>query len=482
MAPNLKGVPGEKEVATGRERAPDSGAARDGGVGVLRHLSSRLLSIGGSKSGRTAINAGAWSALGYGATTVLRFISRLVLAKFLSDASPMGDVAIIVVILAGLEMISDLGIGFGIVQHRKGSDRTFLGTAFSVQALRGVGIWLIASVLAQPIAWLYHDRELMGLLLFGALSTLFKAFSNPGLWLFTRGMDLRRPTFLTIGSEVFGFVVTVVWVIMAPSAWSIVGGTVAAAAAYAAGSHVAAPRMRFAWNPQMAREIIQFGGWMLISSGTYFLSSRGEALMLRGSVPDAEFGCFAFATMLVTTPVAGVTQLASQVFFPMLSASMREDRGRAEREFKIGKWAFTGMALCFVWGGIFLGPLIVKFMNLPQAFDGLSWMVPLLAVRASLDIFVAPTGSVLFASGASRYSAWANVIRLIVLIGGLLLTVPHWGLHGAMWVLIGAPAISYVALLPGVQRQMPNALRVDLTNLMVFWLGTAAALSIHFTI
>jgi O-antigen/teichoic acid export membrane protein len=232
----------------------------------------------------------------------------------------------------------------------------------------------------------------------------------------------------------------------------------------------------------MARDIIQFGGWMLISSGTYFLSSRGETLMLRGSIPDAEFGCFAFATMLVTTPVVGITQLASQVFFPMLSASMREDRARAERQFKLGKWAFTGVALCFVWGGIFVGPIIVELMNLPPAFDGLTWMVPLLAVRASLDILVAPTGSVLFAAGASRYSAWANVIRLVVLVGGLFAIVPEWGLRGAMWILIGAPAISYLALLPGVHRQMPGALKVDLTNLGVFWIGTAAALIIHFSI
>ena len=51
-----------------------------------------------------------------------------------------------------------------------------------------------------------------------------------------------------------------------------------------------------------------------------------------------------------------------------------------------------------------------------------------------------------------------------------------------MWVLIGAPAISYVALLPGLRRQMPGALKVDLTSLLAFWVGTALALAIHFTI
>ena len=479
-------TPIKKGRGHGGKAAPASSSVPgdDQPVSVLNGLGriiASLLSFSGSRSGRTAINAGVWSAIGYGATTILRFISRLVLAKFLSDAAPMGDVAIIVVILAGLEMISDLGIGFGIVQHRNANEKSYLGTAFSVQALRGIGLWLIASALAQPVAWMYNDPDLLGLLLFGALSTLFKAFANPGIWLFTRGMDLRRPTLLTIASEVLGFAVTIGWVIIYPSAWAIVGGTVAAAAAYALGSHLVASRIRFAWDPKMARDIIQFGGWMLISSGTYFLSSRGETLMLKGSIPDAEFGCFAFASMLVTTPVSAITQLASQVFFPMLSASIREDRARAERQFKLGKWAFTAVALCFVWGGIFIGPIIVDLMNLPAAFDGLSWMVPLLAVRASLDIFVAPTGSVLFASGASRYSAWANVIRLVVLVVGLYVTVTTWGLQGAIWVLVGAPAVSYIALLPGLRRHMPDALKVDLASLVVFWGGTTLALAIHFS-
>jgi O-antigen/teichoic acid export membrane protein len=462
----------------------DSAASPEAAGGLSPTLANRLaglLALGNSKGGKTAFRASAWSATGYGVTTGLRFISRLVLAKLLTTATPMGDVAIVVVILAGLEMVSDLGIGFGIVQHKQADESAYVGTAYSVQALRGVLLWALASAFAFPVAWIYHDRELAPLLLFGALSTLFRAFASPGIWLFTRRMDLRRPTLITIVSEIFGFMVTIAWVMATPSAWAIVGGTVAAAATYAVGSHLVGARAKFSWDRDMARDIIHFGGWMLLSSGTYFLSSRGEGLMLRGSVPDAEFGCFAFATMLVTTPVSAITQLASQVFFPMLAAAIRDNRQRAERQFKRGKWAFTAVALCFVWGAIFVGPVIITLMRLPRAFEGLYWMVPLLGLRASLDIFAAPTGSVLFAAGASRYSAWANVVRLVALVGGLYATVGHWGLRGAIWVLVGAPAISYLALLPGVRRLMPGALRVELASLGVFWIGAAIALAIHFS-
>src|SRR5579859_5108784 len=90
-----------------------------------------LASLRHSGGARHAFKASAWSFSGYGLTTALRFVSRLVLAKMLNISSPMGDVAIVSVILSGLEMISDLGIGVNIVQHRQGDDPEFLGTAFS---------------------------------------------------------------------------------------------------------------------------------------------------------------------------------------------------------------------------------------------------------------------------------------------------------------------------------------------------------------
>jgi O-antigen/teichoic acid export membrane protein len=478
------GSGGSASEATREAVAEVAAYGPDAPEGMGRALVARLsnlLSLRKSQSGKDAFRASAWSAVGYGVTTALRFVSRLVLAKLLTNAAPMGDVALVVVVLSGLEMISDLGIGVGIVQHRNADDPTYQGTAFSVQAVRGVALWAIASLLALPVAKIYHEPALTGLLLFAALSTLFKAIANPQMWLFTRRMDLRRPTLLTIGSEVFGFGVTVVWTILSPSAWAIVGGTIAAAACFAAGSHILAPSARFTWNRKIAKEIVQFGGWMLVSSATYFLSSRGENLMLKGAISDAEFGCFAFASMLVTTPVTAFNQLAAQVYFPMLASSLREDPDRAARHFQRGKWMFTGIALCFVWGAVFVGPPIVGLMKLRSTFAGLAWMVPLLGLRAGFDIFGAPTSFALLAAGQSRYASWANLIRLTVLIVGLYATLAAWGLHGAIWVLVGAPLLSYFAYLPGLRIRIKNSLRVELANLLVFWIGAAAALVIHFS-
>ena len=484
MAPAEMDPPKIEEVETAGIAANEASAPnfpprpRPGALKAVERLAG-LFALGGTRTGKTALSASVWSAAGYGTLTVLRFASRLVLARLVPNAAPMGDVAIILLILGGLEMISDLGIGVGIVQHRLAAERIYLGTAFSVQAIRGLGIWAIAALMAFPIAWIYHAPALTGLLLFGSLSTLFKALMNPGVWLHTRHMTLRIPTLLTISSELAGFLVTIAWILISPSAWAIVSGVVVSAAVYSAASHLVGPRAVFLWDRKVAREIINFGGWMVLSSATYFLSSRGESLMLRGSVPDIEFGCFAFASMLVTTPVAATTALASQVFLPMLASAVRESEERARRLYRFGKWAFTALALAFVWGAVFVAPPAIALLKLRPTFAGLAWMVPLLGLRSALDIFGLPSSSLLFASGAPRYATGLNVGRLFMLVGGLYLTVGRWGLHGAIWVLIGAGASSYLILLPGIRRHMANGMPTEVATLIVFWVGSAGALALR---
>lgn len=424
-----------------------------------------------------AVRGGAWTISGYGIQTSLRFISRILLAKLLITAAPLGTVAVITTILSGLEMISDLGINVNIVQHRDGAGARFLGTARSVQLARSVSLFLIALSLAYPVSWLYHDPELAPLLLFGAVSVLVRGFINPGMSVRVRHVDLRGPTIVGMLAEILGFITTVTWALKAPSAWAIVGGSVAGAITLTIGSQFVGQRVAFAWDKAFARGIVHFGGWIILSTGTYFLSSRGEVLMLKGAVPDIEFGCFAFASMLVSTPLSAITQLGSQVVLPFLAGWVRDSQATAEQQFRRLKWAFTGLAGCFATGAILVSPLLIQVLHLNRSYTTLGWMVQFLGVRAAFDVFALPASNSLLAAGASRYSAIANFVRLVVLTSGLLVTVQmlHLGLHGAIWVLVGAPALAYASLMPGLKRHIGGVLRVEAATFLTFAAVTTAA-------
>lgn len=470
----------DSDKASHAERAP---GPADADIRVrLSEMTQTILRMGRSAQGVKALRASGWTMLGYGTSTVLRALSRIILAKLLVNAAPLGNAAVVATILAGVEMISDLGIGAKIIQHGKEFNARFLKTAFSVQLLRTLLLWSLTVAAAYPISWLYHDPELAGLLLFGATSVLARGMANPGLWALSREVQLRTPMILGVCAEVFGFAVTMIWMFIQPSAWPLVAGTVASGAAYAVGSHLVGPRIGLAWDRSAARDILTFGGWTILSTGTWFLCSRGETLMLKGSIPDIEFGCLAFATLLVQTPLSAINQLGTQVHFPMMASWIRDDTAVVQRQFLRSKWAFTAVALCVSWGGILLGPTLVDLLHLNKTYASLSWMVQILAFRAAQDAYGTPSANLLLASGELRYSAVANIVRLTVLVVGLLITLPIWGLKGAIWVLVSAPIISYFVLVPGVRRHVRGAIRLEFLTLSTFLGGTLAAAALALTV
>jgi O-antigen/teichoic acid export membrane protein len=159
----------------------------------------------------------------------------------------------------------------------------------------------------------------------------------------------------------------------------------------------------------------------------------------------------------------------------MMAGWIREDASVARRQFRRVKWMFTALAVCVAWGAILLGPPVVALLHLNKSYAALGWMVQFLGFRVAVDIFAMPVGSTLLASGASRYSAFANVVRLVVLIVGLMLTVHTWGLHGAIWVLVGAPMLAYTSLLPGLRRHMSGTLGLEVATGLVFISSVAVA-------
>jgi len=382
-------------------------------------------------------------------------------------------------------MLSDLGINVNIVQHQDGEGARFLGTARSVIALRSITLFLVAIISAYPIAWIYHDPELAPLMMFASTAFLFRSYVNPGMSVLVRRVSLKGPTLASMLAETIGFVVTIVWAFRAPSAWALVGGSVATAAVYAVASQFVGERTPFAWDNAFAKTIIHFGGWIILSTGTWYLASRGEVLMLKGSVPDITFGCFAFAAMLVSSPLAALTQIGSQVMLPFQASWARAGEQTAQKQFRRIKWLFTVLAIAFAAGSLLVSPWIIKLLHLNRSYASLWWMVQALGVRAAFDVFGLPTNYGLLAAGASRYQAVNNVVRLVILISGLFLTISVYklGLNGAMWVLIGAPVIGYTTLLPGLNRQIPGVLRTEIACMFVFLASTgvltALALALH---
>jgi O-antigen/teichoic acid export membrane protein len=156
----------------------------------------------------------------------------------------------------------------------------------------------------------------------------------------------------------------------------------------------------------------------------------------------------------------------------MMSRWLRDDPAVAPRQYARARWAFTALSLCWAGGAILLGPILVKLLRLNASFSGLGWMVQFLGFRSALDVLATPLSGLLLATGSSKLSARASTVRLLVMMAGLALTVPRWGLHGAILALCGASLVSYLAMLPGTNRLLPGVAKLELGNFAIFLVGS----------
>ncbi|MCP5115308.1 MAG: oligosaccharide flippase family protein, partial [bacterium] len=92
-------------------------------------------------------------------SNVLRLGSQVFLAHLLFREH-FSTIALMRVFLVGVEMLSEVGIRGSVVYHKRGTDPTFLNTAWTLQIARGVLMWLVCWALAWP-ASMFFDRPVL---------------------------------------------------------------------------------------------------------------------------------------------------------------------------------------------------------------------------------------------------------------------------------------------------------------------------------
>jgi O-antigen/teichoic acid export membrane protein len=428
-----------------------------------------------SKRFVVAMRGSAWTIAGYGGGQLLRLLSTIILARNLLSPEVFGLAALITAFLTGIDMLSDLGVGMDVIRHKHGDDPTFINTAFLVQAGRGLILSVLASVVAYPFAVFYGRPGLTSLIIAAAFSIAIKGCASGSVWLMTRTMDFRALTLLNLAADTVGFIASVAWALLSPTAWAIVVGKLAASVVFTLVSHAMAHRrVSLAWSNVFARDIVSFGAGIFLTSVTYFFGGEAERLLVAKLITTAELGCLSLALTLAAAPVQAVSQVMAQVFFPMISQSAREDAQVAAQHYRTVR--LISLIVGILLGTFFIayGPRLVRLL-LSAKYETAGWMLQWLGFRAALQLIASPTSSLLLAYGDSIRGAIANSTRLILMVTGVWVGFRYFGIHGAIASLSLAYVPAYLSLIPGLARHLRGVLRLELYSFILFAISMVLA-------
>lgn len=406
--------------------------------------------------------AAGWLVGGNISSQALRLLSNLILTRLLAPEA-FGLVAAVNTLYFALVMFSDLGVWQSVVKSERGLQPAFLGTAWTVQLLRGVllcalvllialGLHLSAGMGAFQLGTVYTEARMPPMVAVFALCALLQGLESMKLACAQRALQVAYLARLELMSQLSGTVVTLALALATRSIWSLLAGTLVATAARTMLSHCYLPgaNCRPCWDKSSAREIVGFGKWIFISSIIGFMAAHGEKLILGGSLATASFGIFSIASTLMLAVMGVYSALNAHVIFSALSEALRTDTRSAARVYARVQ-QIADVFLGVMAGGLFMsGHWVVQLFYDPRYYAAgwmLRWLgLGMLAVRHQV------VEQFMFAQGTPAWVSASNALRAL----SLLLLVPAgytWaGERGAIAGVVMSQFVSWPVALWFKQR------------------------------
>ena len=271
-----------------------------------------------------------WIIAGFGLGQILRLVGNVALAAILFEEA-FALMAIVTAVMMGLAMFSDIGLQPSVVQNPRGEDPDFLNTAWTLQVIRGVCLFLVAVALAWPLSSIYGANdpkayELLYLIPIVALTSLLDGVQSPSVMTAARHLKIKEVTkleFIVVPFNV-GVMLLLAWhfrSVYALAVASVLSAVLRTVLTYCM-LEKARPRLR--WDPTAVRAIISFGKWVFLSTLFSFLAAQLDRLALAGMFSLAEVGVYSIAASLAIIVPTLVGKLQWTVLFPWYSRMLEE--------------------------------------------------------------------------------------------------------------------------------------------------------------
>ncbi|MGI0489148.1 oligosaccharide flippase family protein [Pantanalinema rosaneae CENA516] len=372
-----------------------------------------------------AIRGSILTLLNNGGSQVLRLASSLILSRLLFPRD-FGLMALVQSFMFGLEMFSDVGVVQSIIHNKRGDDPIFLNTAWTIQAIRGIGLWICAGLLAVPAAHFYGEPALAQILPVVGISAFLSGLNSTKMATMNRQIKLGKLTVMELGCQAITLISTVLLAFFLRSVWALVIGGIFSTFLRMLATHfyLEGDRNFFCWNKEAFQELRGFGQWIFLSSIMGYLAIQGDRLVL-GRIFDVTFlGVYMVALTFSLMPTEVTRQVVTRVFFPSYAEIVRTRPERLYATLKKSRFVLLGLSWAASLFLFFFGSYMIRFLY-PATFAGAAWMLPLLALGTLGISISASYDSIFLATGNSKVKAglvgMEAATKLVAMIAGYYL-------------------------------------------------------------
>ncbi|PCJ30687.1 MAG: polysaccharide biosynthesis protein [Gammaproteobacteria bacterium] len=372
------------------------------------------------------LKASSWVLIGHLISQLVRLAGNLLLTRLLAPEM-FGIMAIVNVLIVGVQMLSDVGLGQSIIQSKKGDIPSFINTAWTLQVIRGFVLWTIILLVAGAL-WaggragffneeqVYAEPVLPWLLITVGFSLVISGFNSMSIFQVSRNLTLGRLTLISLFSQLIGLTLIVFFAWKYHSIWALVIGSLVSNFIEMVFSHkfLLGIKNKWHWDKGALKELFSFGKWIFLSSVIGFIANQGDKLILGGLLAVELLGIYSIAFILASIPATIVSQISHKILFPNFSRINREAPEKLKEALSNSKLWLSLMVMPVTGVLMSWSQVIVDFLY-DERYTDAGWMMTLLLIQVATACMLTPSSLVMMAKGMPQYSTVSAGLKVIFL-------------------------------------------------------------------
>lgn len=404
-----------------------------------------------------------------------------------------GVMAVVVLIMMGVTLLTDIGLATNVIQSSETDDPDFMDTIWSVQIVKGFFIWILMLVFSIVLYLLvkyhvipsntsYANPTLPFLIPVLGFSLVISGFEPTWIMLATKQFKQKLITKIDLASQVVSIGVMVFWARLDPSVWALVAGSLAyTVSRIAMAYYFNIGRLnKWHWDFQHAHKIIHFGKWIIFSTIIGYVVNNGDRVMLGGMVTEHLMGLHSIAYFFILAVMAVYGKFLSNVTYPALCEVKNSDENRLEKTYY--KFRYISDFGLLLFAGVLWesAESIVKFLydsRYHQAGSILKVMsISLIAARYHIS------DQLFLSLGKPKLMTMNILVKLIALLILFPWAFHLFGFNGALWASVIASFSSIPVILFYMAKLNVFSLKKEVMMLPVFLVGMVAGKLIAYTL
>lgn len=408
-----------------------------------------------------------WVTGSFGASQGLRLFTNVILARLLAPQL-FGVMLIVNTLRTGIELLSDIGVGQNIVSNRDGYKPEFFNTAWTVQIIRGVLLFGMALLLAQPFAQFYDSTELQDIIPIIAVVFLLTGVQSPSRYLLQKQQAVKTIALFDMSMAAASAVVHIGLALYSPTIWALVAGLILATTISTTTSFFLIDfRMhRITINRGHIKSIISFGKWVFASSIVFFLAMNFDRLYFAKEIPFAILGIYGIARTFSDMVGTLVQRVGNMMIFPKVAAFAKERSELRPAIAGLRRKALLATA-CGLSLIVAASDLIILLLY-DDRYIAAAFMLPILMAGAWFSILSTMGEAFMLGIGKSVHSAQANFAKLLWLVIAVPTALIYSGFVAALCVIAMADLFRYLSLVFSQWKEGLSFIKQDIALLGLF--------------